>query len=239
MLTDKPAPSWLTFDCYGTLIQWGEGLYEVARQLLHNKNVEDLDPRTLLEVYERHEYRLEQTPPYRSFREITGIALEQTMDELGLPVEQGDGELLTAAISGMPAFPEVPSVLQQLKAAGFRLCIISNTDDSIIADNVERLGNTIDRIITAEQAGAYKPSRALFEHAYRELCVDSNETVHICASPHLDLAAARDLGLRCIWVDRGTGRKPPPDYTPDATLPDLNGLPGLFAQFGWIAHSTT
>lgn len=239
MLTNKPSPSWLTFDCYGTLIQWDEGLYDVARQLLHNKNVEGLDPRALLEVYERHEYRLEQTPPYRSFREIAHMALEQAMNDLGLPVEQGDGEILTSTISRMPAFSEVPGVLRQLKAAGFQLCIISNTDDSIIAGNVEQLGNTIDCVITAEQAGAYKPSLTLFEHAYRELGVNSDETVHICTSPHLDLVVARDLGLRCLWIDRGSGRTPPPDYTPDAILPDLGGVPGLFAQSGWIAHSMT
>ncbi len=97
-----------------------------------------------------------------------------------------------------------------LKAQGFKLCIISNTDDAIIAGNVAQLGGHIDRVITAQQAQAYKPTRQIFEHAHKALGVTKDEIVHICASPHLDLAAARDLGFRCIWVDRGTGRQAPP-----------------------------
>jgi beta-phosphoglucomutase-like phosphatase (HAD superfamily) len=69
-------------------------------------------------------------------------------------------------------------------------------------------------LITAEQAEAYKPSRAIFKHAYRELGTTKDDVVHICASPHLDLAAARDIGFRCIWIDRGTGRKPWPTIRP-------------------------
>ena len=105
---------------------------------------------------------------------------------------------------------------------GFNLCIISNTDDDIIAGNVAQLGGHIDRVISAEQAGAYKPSRKIFEHAHSALGVGLDEVVHICASPHLDLAAAREMGFRCIWVDRGTGRKPLPDYSPNKTVQTLD-----------------
>jgi 2-haloacid dehalogenase len=130
------------------------------------------------------------------------------MAELGLRHEPGDAESLTSSISKMPPFPEVVGALGALKRMGFKLCIISNTDDDIIVGNVAQLGGHIDRIITAEQAEVYKPSRAIFEHAYRELGVTKDAIVHICASPHLDHAAARAIGFRCIWIDRGTGRKP-------------------------------
>ena len=94
--------------------------------------------------------------------------------------------------------------LGALKQAGFRLCIISNTDDAIIAGNVAQMGGHIDRVITAEQANAYKPSRQIFAHAHASLGVTPDDVVHICASPHLDHAAARDIGFRCVWIDRGT-----------------------------------
>ena len=83
------------------------------------------------------------------------------------------------------------------------------------------------------QAGAYKPSAKTFRHAHEAIGVTPADIVHICASPHLDLAAARDMGFRCIWIDRGTGREPLPDYTPDLTFPALDKVPAHFAGIGW------
>jgi len=116
---------------------------------------------------------------------------------------------------------------------GFKLCIISNTDDDIIAGNVAQLGGHIDRVITAQQAQSYKPTNPIFRHAHGALGVTQNDVIHICASPVLDLQAARDIGFRCIWIDRGTGRFPLPDYTPDAILNKLDRVPVLFKQLGW------
>ena len=155
------------------------------------------------------------------------------MDEMGLGYSPGDEKVLTSGISRMPPFPEVVGSLRELKRQGFKLCIVSNTDDAIIAGNVAQLGGSIDRVVTAEQAQAYKPSRAIFEHAWRELGVTRHDIVHICASPHLDHVAARDLGFRCIWIDRGTGRRPPPNYVPDETFPTLDRVPAFFAEIGW------
>ena len=106
-------------------------------------------------------------------------------------------------------------------------------DDDIIAGNVAQLGGHIDRVITAEQAGAYKPARRIFEHAHAALGVTKEEIVHICASPHLDLAAARDLGFRCVWINRGSGRKPLPDYRPDEEFATLDQVPKQFRELGW------
>jgi 2-haloacid dehalogenase len=226
-------PTWLTFDCYGTLIQWDEGLMAAVEQILVRRAMA-MDPQTLIGIYDRHEHELEQTSPHRSFRSVAAMALQRAMDEVGLRYQEEDVELLTTRISQMPPFPDVVPALAALKRAGFRLCIISNTDDAIIAGNVAQLGGHIDRVITAEQAQAYKPSARIFEHAYGALGVTREDVVHICASPHLDHAAARELGFRCIWVDRGTGRKLLPDYRPDATVPRLDVVPPLFAGLHWL-----
>ncbi len=159
-----------------------------------------------------------------------GLALR----DLGAPANEADARVLTQAIGRMPPFPEVVGTLAALKRAGFKLCIISNTDDDIIAGNVAQLGGHIDRVITAEQAGAYKPSRRIFDFAHSALNVTLDEVVHVCASPHLDLVATRDLGLRDVWIDRGTGRRPADAYRPHAVLPDLDGLPSLFHDAGWM-----
>ena len=89
------------------------------------------------------------------------------------------------------------------------------------------------RPITAQQARAYKPSRKLFDYAFDTLGVTKDDVVHLCASPHLDHAAAREMGFRCVWIDRGTGRSLLPDYTPDAILATLDQAPALFDTAGW------
>lgn len=226
-------PTWLTFDCYGTLIQWDEGLQNAVTAILAGKHAAALDPREFIAVYDKHEHALEQTPPHRSFREVAGEGLRLALDDYKLRADGNDIRLLTEHISAMPPFPEVPDTLRALKEAGYRLCIVSNTDDDVIAGNVAQLGGHIDRVITAQQAGAYKPNRRLFDYAHEQLGVSRDDVVHICASPHLDHAAARDIGFRCVWIDRGTGRQRLPDYTPDATLATLDQVPPLFASLGW------
>jgi 2-haloacid dehalogenase len=233
-LEHTPRPSWLTFDCYGTLIQWDEGLLAAVREILQSKmDAHSIEPARLIEIYDRHEHALEQTSPHRSFREVAGDGLRLALEQLGLPSSADDARVLTSRISAMPPFPEVVDTLRRLKEAGFRLCIVSNTDDDIIAGNVAQLGGYIDRVITAQQAGAYKPARRLFDYAHEQLGVTKDEVVHICASPHLDHAAAREIGFRCVWIDRGTGRALLPDYTPDNTLERLDQVLPLFGALGW------
>lgn len=232
-LINTPRPQWLTFDCYGTLIQWDEGLRAVAERILSEKGEHRVDAGRLIEVYDRHEHRLEQTPPHRSFRELSTLGLQLALEELGLASASQDSQRLAAAIPQMPPFPEVVETLAQLKAKGFKLCIVSNTDDDIIAGNVAQLGGHIDRVITAQQAGAYKPAPRLFDYAHEQLGVSRDQVVHICASPMLDHTAARDMHFRCIWIDRGTGRQLLPDYRPDAILNTLDEVLPLFSSLGW------
>lgn len=232
-LNNTPDPHWLTFDCYGTLIQWDEGLKAVVKKMLSDKGQHAVDADKLIEVYDRHEHRLEQTPPHRSFRELSTFGLQLALEELGLPSQPEDSQRLATAIPNMPPFAEVVDTLAQLKAMGFKLCIVSNTDDDIIAGNVAQLGGHIDRVITAQQAGAYKPAPRLFDYAHEQLGVTRDEVVHICASPMLDHTAARDMGFRCVWIDRGTGRPLLPDYRPDAILSSLDLVLPLFKSLGW------
>jgi 2-haloacid dehalogenase len=232
-LKNTSRPEWLTFDCYGTLIQWDEGLKAVAAQILRDKGDHRVDVDQLIEVYDRHEHRLEQIPPHRSFRQLSTLGLQLALEELGLASSAEDSQRLAGAIPRMPPFPEVIETLARLKAMGFKLCIVSNTDDDIIAGNVAQLGGHIDRVITAQQAVAYKPDPRLFNYAHQQLGVRRDQVVHICASPTLDHTAARDMNFRCVWVDRGTGRQLLPDYQPDAIVSTLDQVVPLFESLGW------
>ncbi|MBZ9676713.1 haloacid dehalogenase type II [Mesorhizobium sp. ES1-1] len=233
MALHGPRPTWLTFDCYGTLIQWDEGLMAAMETILARKG-RKIEAEDFIPVYDRHEHHLEHSRPHLSFAEVTAKALQLAMHDFSLDADADDAELLTSSIGRMPPFPEVVPTLRRLKDDGFKLAIISNTDDAIISGNVAQLGGCIDRVITAQQAQAYKPSRQIFEHAWQTLGVTRDELVHICASPHLDLTAARDLDFRAVWVDRGTGRKAPAGYKPDAVAHGLDDVPGFFEAAGWI-----
>jgi len=232
-LQHTPRPEWLTFDCYGTLIQWDEGLKAVVAEILRDKGEHSVDVDRLIAVYDRHEHRLEQIPPYRSFRQLSTQGLQLALEELGLASLPEDSQRLAGAIPRMPPFPEVLETLARLKAMGFKLCIVSNTDDDIIAGNVAQLGGHIDRVITAQQAGSYKPDPRLFDYAHEHLGVSRGQVVHICASPTLDHTAARDMQFRCVWIDRGTGRPLLPDYQPDVILSTLDQVVPLFTSLGW------
>jgi 2-haloacid dehalogenase len=233
MMMEGSKPEWLTFDCYGTLIQWDEGLLAAVDAILAQHPGKAVDAEALIHIYDKHEHELEQSQPHKPFRTVAGQALRMAMEELGLSYVSADIELLTSSISKMPPFPEVTEALSELKRQGFKLCIISNTDDDVIAGNVAQMGGHIDRVITAQQAQAYKPSSRVFEFAHAALRTTKDGVVHICASPHLDLVAARAMKFRCIWIDRGTGRKPPADYTPDAVFPTLDRVPEYFRSIGW------
>lgn len=225
-------PQWLTFDCYGTLIQWDEGLLECVRELLSLKGISEHEA-DFIRIYDEYEHSLEQQPSYMNFRQVSEQALRCTLKDLGVSYEPADGEAFVARISRMPPFSEVVETLHWLKQQGFSLSIVSNTDDAIIAGNVAQLGGHIDRVITAQQAQAYKPNPRLFDFAHASLGVTRSQVLHICASPHLDLVAARDMGFHCIWIDRGTGRVAPVDYQPDAVLTTLDELRSLFGSLGW------
>lgn len=226
-------PAWITFDCYGTLIQFDEGLLAAVERILSAGDRGHVDPTTFLRVYDKYEHALEQRRPHHSFRSITAESLRAAMAEFGLTYASSDGEILTASIPKMPPFPEAVAALGMLKAQGFRLCIISNTDDDIIAGNVAQLNGHVDKVITAQHAKAYKPCRGIFDYAHRAIDAGIDDIVHVCASPHLDLAAARDMGFRCIWIDRGTGRKPLPDYVPDQVFPTLELVPEFLRSVKW------
>ena len=234
-LVSDNRPEWLTFDCYGTLIQWDEGVKGVAARVVKAKGG-DADPEAIVEPYDQHESELEKNAPFKTFHQVAPAAFRMALGELGVNTTEADGQLLLDAIPGFSSFPETLDTLSALKAGGFRIALISNTDDDLIAGNVAQLGGYVDHVVTAQQARAYKPSRLIFEHALSALGIGYDRMVHVCASPGLDHVAARDQRFRCIWIDRGTYRKPLADYTADETLPTLAGLPDLFAKLGWMTN---
>ena len=224
----------LTFDCYGTLIDWETGLLAGMRQVFDSRGVQPADE-DLLERYARHEAELE-AGPYLRYRDILGRALAGIADELGVDLPPTDEELAKfgGSVAHWPAFPDSAAALASL-ARRFRLAVLTNCDDDLFAASNRRLGVTFDWIITAQQVGSYKPSPRNFEVAVERIGLARERILHVAQSLFHDHVPAKALGMTTVWVNRRHDR-PGAGATwetaalhalPDLTVPDMATLARL------------
>ncbi len=226
MFSLDPTPKIITFDCYGTLVQWREVLLrEIGRILSSNGRSDSKEASAILDTFSRFSLGLTKEKPHRLYKSILRIGFRSALMEHRLAPSEEDVERLATSIVSMGPHPEIPGVLRRLRER-YKLAIITNSDDDLIVHNVKKIGVPIDYVITAEQAQAYKPARQLFEHAYRTMGVSKDETVHVAMSMVLDMQACHELGIRAIWINRRR-EKGNPDWLPYEELPDLKRVPDL------------
>jgi 2-haloacid dehalogenase len=221
----------LTFDCYGTLIDWEAGIIAALRSTL-DRDAEAASDDELLERFGRHEAALE-AGPYLSYREVLRRTLAGIADELGaLPSPEALDAFAGSVVDG-PAFPDSVAALAAL-AQRYRLGVVTNCDDDLFAGSARRLGSPFTWVVTAQQAGSYKPDRRNFELAFERIGVPTECILHVAQSLYHDHVPAKDLGLATVWVDRrqgrpGSGATPPAAAAPDLTVPDMRTLAELAA----------
>jgi len=216
----------LTFDCYGTLIDWETGILAGLRSVLGRRGIEPPDDE-LLERYAASEAAAE-AGPYRRYREILGGALLDVARAYGIEPTAAEVAVFGGSVVDWPAFPDSADALARL-AERFRLGVITNCDDDLFAASNRRLGVTFDWIVTAEQVGSYKPSERNFETAFARIDVPRERVLHVAQSLFHDHVPARRFGLSTAWVDRrhdrpGFGATPSAAATPDLTVPDMASL---------------
>ena len=219
------APRVVTFDFYGTMVQWHQALEAAAAGILARKGLPGGKVPSLLRCFHETGRALRDSPPMRSYRSVLRMSLAAALAEHGLAFDAEDAALLMGRVSRIPAFPEVPAVLNRLRQS-YRLGIISNTDDDLIRGSLETLGVPIDHVITAQQAGAYKPNLRLFRYAHEKMGVTPDQVVHVAASQALDMQVCAAMGIRAIWVNR-RGEQPDPRWRPRLIVTDLTQLPDL------------
>jgi len=212
---------WLTFDCYGTLIDWNSGIAGALEAVFGPQDV----PR-LLARYHELEPRIE-AERYRSYRQVLDLCLAGIAMEEGRALADGETTALSESLSRWPAFPEVPEALQRLQDAGWGLAVLSNCDRDLIAASLPRLGVRFDRVITAEDVGSYKPDHGHWQRFTELTRADPGRHVHVGASLFHDVAPAGELGIPCIWVNR-LGEAAGPE--PDREVSDLGGVPAAAEQ---------
>jgi 2-haloacid dehalogenase len=221
----------LTFDCYGTLIDWEAGILAGLRAVLEPRGVAAGDDE-LLERYARHEAAIE-AGPYRRYRDVLAGALRGVCAELGIEPTEDEAAAFGGSVGEWPAFADSPAALARL-ARRFRLAVITNCDEDLFADSNRRLGVTFDWVITAQQVGAYKPSRRNFEVAFERIGVPRERILHVAQSLFHDHVPAKELGMTTAWIDRrrgrtGSGATPPASVVPDVVSPDMATFAGLAA----------
>jgi 2-haloacid dehalogenase len=213
----------LTFDCYGTLIDWETGLTTALRAVLAPRGVDPADDE-LLEAYARHE-AAEEHGRYRPYRQVLQRSLRGVCGEWRVAPSDDEAEAFAESLADWPAFPDTADALARL-AARFRLGVITNCDDDLFARSNEQLGITFDWVVTAEQVRSYKPSTRNFEVALERIGVARDRIVHVAQSLFHDHVPARQLGLSTVWIHRragrdGSGATPPASAIPDLTYPDM------------------
>jgi len=215
----------LTFDCYGTLIDWETGLLAALREALPDSV--DVGDDALLERYARHEAEAER-PPYRTYREVLAAGVRGVADDLRLDVGDDAVARFAESVLEWPAFPDSAEALGRLHER-FRLGVITNCDADLFAASSERLGTDFDWVITADAARAYKPALTGFELAFTTIPVSRERILHVAQSLFHDHVPAKQLGLTTVWIDRrhdrpGSGATPPARATPDATFPSMQAF---------------
>lgn len=207
---------WVTFDCFGTLVDWHTGFAAVLRDIAGDRLPD------LVRAYHRHERAAEHERPHRLYRDVLETAVRRAAGELGLSITDRQATALPRNWRSLPVFPDVEAELAALRAAGHRLAILTNCDNDLFAETHQHFKQPFDLVVTAEDAKDYKPSLTHFRRFYRLSGVELGDWVHVACSFYHDIGPARELGVRRIWVDRdGTGEDPN-----HATLrvPDARGL---------------
>jgi len=213
----------LTFDCYGTLIDWESGILAALHDVLDGHGLGDDDER-LLERYARFEAEAE-AGPYLPYREVLARSVRGVAGELGREPTPAEVARFSESVGDWPAFPDSAEALARL-ARRFRLGVITNCDTDLFARSNQRLGVHFEWVITAQQLGGYKPNPRNFELALEQIGGPRERHLHVAQSLFHDHVPAQKLGLRTAWIDRrhdrpGSGATPPAEATPDFTFPDM------------------
>jgi 2-haloacid dehalogenase len=209
----------MSFDCYGTLIDWEAGLAGVLAPWARSAGL-DLDDEALLAAYSRHEAEAEDAYPHEEYPQILARSMRALGSELGLQVSPDDAQRLARSVPDWPAFADSADALAALSRR-FKLIILSNVDRASFAASNQRLGVQFSAVITAQDVGSYKPSSRNFASLRSEasrLGIEDGKLLHVAQSLFHDHVPAQRAGLRTVWINRRMGR-PGWGATPAPTAP--------------------
>ena len=190
----------LSFDCYGTLIDWETGIVEALRPWATRHGIDD---EALLAAHAAHETVVETEHPAMRYPDVLAETLRRIADQFGVEASPEERAAFGASVPDWPAFPDSAAALAALHER-YQLVILSNVDRASFAASARRLGVEFDLVITAEDVGSYKPDAANFQALVDR--TDRDELLHVAQSLYHDHVPAKAIGLRTVWIDRRHGR---------------------------------
>jgi 2-haloacid dehalogenase len=212
---------WATFDCYGTLIDWNAGLRSAMERLWP-----EADGATLLARY--HELEpVVQAGRGVPYRQVLAETLARVADAEGRAVPPGSEFALAESLPSWPVFPEVPDTLRRLRAAGWKLAILSNTDADLLDTSLAAIDVPVEMRVVASEVGSYKPAPGHWESFFAQTGAERARHVHVAASLYHDVEPCAEMALRCVWINR-LGEVS--DLPRAGELTDLSGLPARLEQ---------
>ncbi len=215
-------PEYLTFDCYGTLIDWETGIAEAFMKAAAASKVQ-ISREDVLRLHADAEPKV-QAEGYRTYREVLAETAVRMAKEIGWQLEKAKAEFLANSLPSWKPFPDTNSGLKRLTAAGIKLGILSNIDDDLLKGTLKHFSVTFDPIVTAQQVKSYKPAQAHFEEARKQL--DGKHWLHAAQSYFHDVEPSIALGIPVVWVNRKHERARG-EARPDAEVDTITGLADL------------
>ncbi len=218
---------WVSFDCYGTLVDWETGISEAVGEVLESHGVR-MSRGEVLGLFANVEPRVQQeSEGFLKYGEVLRRVMELMGSEMGIALSESEVECLADTLPDWPVFPDTVDALRALKER-YRLAVISNVDDDLFAGTAEALEVEFDAVVTAEQVESYKPDMRNFKVARERMSVEKGHWLHVAESLYHDIGPANRLGIASVWVnraDRGGGTRWS-DAVPDVDVADLETLAG-------------
>ena len=210
----------LTFDCYGTLIDWESGMIEALKPLT-SKALRPLSKDEILEAHARHESAQQIQTPAKLYRDLLAVVYRRLAEEWGVQTSWSDCAAYGRSIRDWPAFADTAAALRYLKRH-YKLAILSNVDNESFASSNEKLGVDFDAVYTAEDCGAYKPAPGNFDYMLSKLetlGIEKGDILHTAESLFHDHSPANEIGLASCWIHRrhaqeGSGATMPLAHAP-------------------------
>jgi 2-haloacid dehalogenase len=193
----------VTFDCYGTLIDWQAGFTAALTRMASDKAA------ALVRAYHVWERKVEGETPHRSYKDVLATALVRAAADVGVPLSPADARILWQSWGTLRPFADVEPLLAELRRRGWRLAVLTNCDDDLFEITHRMFRRPFDLFLTAERVRGYKPTRWHFRAFELLTRVDRRDWVHVACSWYHDIAPAQALGIRHVWLDRErTGENP-------------------------------
>jgi 2-haloacid dehalogenase len=217
---------YITFDCYGTLIDWEGGIRNAVKKIA-DKNGFNINLDEISDKYIKVELEVEKEQ-YRKYHEVLALASKRLLKEEGVAISDDEALEFSNSIYSWQPFPETHNSLAALKQKGYKLIILSNIDNAIIKRSIALIGIGFDGVVTAEEVGSYKPAYGHWQEMLKRFNTQKEEVLHVAASYTHDIIPAKEQGFDAIWINRNN-EKPTREIKPDLEFNDLTPLPSVLA----------